>query len=327
MNNDAPAVVSAPAPGRGSQQRVIIHIGSTKTGSSALQATLFQRREELAAAGGHYSAHGVAAGAHHLLAASIHPGAWRMHRAELPQEQADYFAPTAAAIREEAAAAGAHTLILSTEYWWGSFPPAMYKAIREAFGPAAFEIVAFVRRQDEWAMSSYLQAVKSGETRDFAEWAQKAVMRPGSGLNYFRVINRWAYFLDAKVHVLRYQDTKDNVYAAFCRTVGLKVDTDVAPARVNPSPTAEGVAALLTINRSDLPEAEKAAARSRAMQEHRAAGPLAMLLSREERDSLLKAFAQSDALIASRFLHREPPLFDPERPAPAQEALATTSAP
>ena len=291
--------------------RLVLHIGSTKTGSSALQATLFHRRAALAEAGAWYSERGVAAGAHHLLAASIHPGAWRMHVGELPEDRAAYFAQTAAAILEEAREAEAHTLIISSEYFWGSLPPAVYRSFGAAFPDVTFEVVAFIRRQDEWAMSSYLQAVKSGEARDFAAWKAHVLDRPNSGLHYFRVINRWAHLLDAKAHVVRYQDAKRNVYAAFCEALGLDVDTDIEMAQVNPSPSADGLAQLLEVNRSDVSDSEKAAERKVIMREHRSAGSPVGLMSSDEREALLKSSETSDRLISRQFLHREPPLFGP----------------
>ncbi|UOM34654.1 hypothetical protein [Acuticoccus sp. I52.16.1] len=314
MDNETPS--SEPAP----IKRVVIHIGSTKTGSSALQTALFKRREELAAAGVHYSRlgvhfgpDGVPSGAHHLLSAAIHPGAWRMHTGDIPEDRVGYFNETARRIAADAAAENAHTIVLSSEYWWGSFPVSMYRAVAAAFAPARFEVVAFIRRQDEWAMSSYLQAVKSGETRDFRDWAERALFKTGSGLNYFRVINRWAYLTHAqKVHVLRYQDVKDNVFAAFCDTIGADVDKTIPVARVNPSPSAEGVQLLLEINRSDMTDAEKKAERAQVMGKHRSTGPLAMLLTAEEREATFKESRESDALIVRRFLDREPPLFDLE---------------
>ncbi len=325
MDNDTPAGDPAPV------KRVVIHIGSTKTGSSALQTALFKRRDELSGVGVHYSKlgvhfgpDGVPSGAHHLLSAAIHPGAWRMHMGDIPEDRTGYFTQTAAQIMADATAENAHTVVLSSEYWWGSFPVPMYRAVAAAFAPARFEVVAFVRRQDEWAMSSYLQAVKSGEKRDFRDWAERALFKSGSGLNYFRVINRWAYLTHAQaVHVLRYQDVKENVFAAFCETIGADVDRTIPVARVNPSPSAEGVQMLLEINRSDLPDDEKRAERAKVMGKHRSTGPLAMLLTAEEREATFRESRESDALIARHFLHREPPLFDLEESEAAARAPET----
>ena len=284
--------------------RLLLHIGSTKTGSSALQATLFAHRGELAAAGALYSARGVAAGAHHLLVSANHPGAWRMHLADLPEDRAAYFAATAAAIRAEAAACGAETIIISSEYYWGSQPLGVYAKVREAFPDAAFEVVAFVRRAEEWASSSYLQAVKSGERRPFGEYCRDVLLKPGSGLHAFRVINRWVKLLSARPHVLRYEETKDNVYRAFCAAAGLAVDTEVEVARVNPSPTAAGLAELLAVNRSDAADDEKARRRVQIMRQHRADAGAEPIMTEAERGLLLQAAERSEGLIARCFLGR-----------------------
>ena len=307
--------------------RLVLHIGSTKTGSSALQATLYARRAALHEVGVHYPTHGVSAGAHHLLAAAIHPGAWRMHAHELPEDRDAYFRTTAAAILREARSAGAHTTLLSSEYLWGSLAPEIYKAFRDGFAGVDFEIVAYVRRQDEWATSSYMQAVKSGEPRDFATWFQATLMRLNSGLHYFRVINRWAWFLGAaKVHVLRYEDVRANVYAALCDTLGIDVDTTLPPSRVNPSPSVEGVELLLSINRSDLSVEAKRRERERVMRSYKADGVSAPTMSEAEREAILNAAQRSDALIVRHFLSQPSPLFPPAqtpaRPLSDREASA-----
>ena len=114
------------------------------------------------------------------------------------------------------------------------------------------------------------------------------------------------------------------MFAAFCDTIGADVDKEIPVARVNPSPSAEGVRLLLEINRSAMSEEEKHAARGKVMGQHRADGPLAMLLTPEERDATFRESRESDALIARRFLHREPPLFDLEE---MEEGAAPASAP
>jgi capsular polysaccharide export protein len=310
--------------------RLVLHIGSTKTGSSALQATLNTRREALLQeAGALYPAGGVVAGAHHLLAAAVHPGAWRMHPNAIGEDRAAFFDETAAAIRDEVEATGAQTLIISSEYFWSSLPPVTYRTFGAAFAGWPVEIVCFLRRQDEWATSSYLQAVKSGEKRSFEDWAALVLKPPASGLHYFRVINRWAYYLDAtKVHVIRYADARANVLSSFCDTLGLPLDTEAAPPRVNPSPSSEGLRLLLEVNRSEVDEAEKAERRTRIMREHRADRPsTAFLLSAAERRALIAEEQASDRLIEKHFLCDGQPLFPPpeEDAEPETEALRSAS--
>ena len=236
--------------------RLVLHIGSTKTGSSALQWTLHARRSALLAeANALYPDRGIASSAHHLLAAAIHPGAWRLHADALPQDRAAYFEDTAAAIRADAGATGAGTIVLSSEYLWGSFPPRLYRTFREAFPDASVEIVAFLRRQDEWAISSYLQAVKSGEGRAFGEWTALNLLRRRSGpplLPHRQA--RWAHFLDAHgawarpalrrgapIHGLRPRSASGSAFGR---------ETDFEVARRHPSPSTEGPPAPLEVNRS-----------------------------------------------------------------------------
>lgn len=310
--------------------RVIVHIGSTKTGSSALQATLFERRALLKEAGVLYSDVGVASGAHHLIAAAIHPGAWNLHPDALSQNDAErhrFFVAACEAMKDEAAQASASTIIVSSEYLWGAFPSATYKALRDAFAPASFEVVAFVRRPDDWVKSSYLQAVKTGGALEFSDWFGREMERWAGGLNYFRVINRWNVFLDAhKVHVLRYEDTKSNVYKAFCDAAALGVDTDIAMRRVNPSPSAQSVSRLLEINRSDRPAHEKHAERRGVMVGQNGGATNSDVMSAADLDRIATLTRRSDQLLARQFLRDgqqafpdRPPHRDPQ-PSPPSES-------
>jgi len=306
--------------------RVILHIGSTKTGSSALQATLYERREGLAAAGVHYSDHGVRAGAHHLLAAGIHPSAWHIHKDAMPDERADreaLFVEMARQIMADAAAAGQDTIVISSEYFWEAFPSHVYKTFRTGFKGARFEVVAFVRQPAEWVVSSYMQALKYGEARDFAEWFAHWKTRWASGIHYFRVVNRWNYFLEAeRIHLLRYADTKTNVMKAFCDTLelsGESLDTSAPERVVNPSPTFESVARILEINRSDLGDGEKQAERRKVMRTQAPSRRALDLLDGPHAEEIVKLTHASVRLLERMFVQDGAPLFpayDPPSPAP-----------
>lgn len=288
--------------------RVIIHIGSTKTGSSALQATLFRERERLSEGGVLYPDKGVASSAHHLLFAAVHPGAWRMHQQELPEDREAYFRETAAAIMAEAADGGANAVILSSEYLWGNFRPDFHARLKDAFGAHPIEIVAFLRRPDHWMVSSWMQAVKSGEKRDFPEWAEAVMKNRRSGFWYHEVLENWRAGVGAShVHVLRYeQDVKRNVFRAFCEATGLGAFAEeVVPVRANPSPDAEGLRLLLEVNRSDLDEEEKRSRRAEIMRAHRANGPTTGIVDDETRYAILRASIPSNQKIRRDFLNGE----------------------
>lgn len=290
--------------------RVVVHIGSTKTGSSALQAMLYESRDALLEKGVLYSERGVAANAHHLLAGSIHPGAWRMHLEVLPEDRDAYFRETTERIIADAREHGAHTIIISSEYFWWSFDAELYKRFRAAFPDAQFELIAFVRRQDEWILSSYMQGIKNGDTRDFPDWL-KWIGRWPTGLHYYRVINRWAYFLDAKkVHVLRYSQAKSDVLGAFGRALDIDIDPVDTARIVNPSPSVDSLASLLEINRSDLDERDKHQARKRILRTLKHENGARPQLSAAERDEVIKLAERSDRLLGAHYLDGQPLLAD-----------------
>ncbi len=300
--------------------RLLLHVGSTKTGSSALQATLYEQREALLANGILYSKKGTAASAHHLLAAALHPNAWAMHKADLPQDRTAYFRETAAAIIEEARATGADTIVVSSEYFWYVFREAVYGELAAAFSDVAIEIVAFLRRPDHWAVSSYLQAVKNGEARSFEEWLDSMLSRRNSGIYFFPLLERWQRMVDArKVHVIIYErEVKGNVLAALCAQTGLAgAGLDVVPGQVNPSPDAEGVRRLLELNRSALPEEEKQRRRREIMRHHvlkRDREPFSV--DARTRLRILKATVPSNRAIRERYVGGEGPLFKELWPRP-----------
>lgn len=308
--------------------RVVLHIGSTKTGSSALQATLFERRDTLAEVGALYSPLGVTAGAHHLLAASIHPSAWRIHAADLPEDRDAHFTALSRQIMDDAASAGHHTIVLSSEYFWGSFPAPLYKRLREGFPGARFEVVAYVRRPEEWVVSTYLQALKYGEKRDFSEWFNHWKGRWASGIHYFRVINRWNHFLSAdKVHLVRYGDAKGNVYKAFCDALEIAPDTSAPSRVVNPSPTFESVPPMLAVNRSDAPDDEKSRQRRQIMRNQTPTRRTLELLDAETRAEIVKLTHASVRLLERTFVHDGAPLFPaPDPSSPPQAAPASAPA-
>lgn len=284
---------------------------------------LHKRRGELAAVGAHYSAHGIASGAHHLVAAAVHPSAWRMHADALPEDRDAYFAETARQILSDADAAGHETVVLSSEYLWGSFPADLYKSFRAGFPDCKFEVVAYVRRPEAWVVSSYLQALKNGEPRTFTEWFDNWKGRWASGIHYFRVINRWNYFLEAdKVHVVRYDQVKANVYKAFCDAIGIAPDNmDVPGKLVNPSPSFESIEKMLEVNQSDLPDAEKGERRRLIMRNQNPSSRAHEVLAASEREEIVRLTHASNQLLEKWFVRDGAPLF-PAADLPSQESLS-----
>lgn len=152
------------------QLRVSLHIGSTKTGSSALQHILYANRAALEEAGVLYPDIGIVSNAHHALLGSIHPGAWALHKDRYDIEKFDYFRRGVGQAIEQALAKDCKHLVLSSEYFWGHFGPNVYATVREALSGCSVRVFCCLRDVRHWRESSYPQALKNGEMRDYKVW-------------------------------------------------------------------------------------------------------------------------------------------------------------
>ena len=304
---------STPMTGTETRPRFVLHIGATKTGSSALQAMLARNRRLLVQNGVLYPTAGEHSNSHHLIAAASHPNAWMMHRSrvpEPPEERTRYLHDMVSAAREEAARFGAHTILLSSEYWWGRLPPENIGNLAKAFGGHEVDVVAVVRRPDDWLFSSYLQAVKSGATEDFADWGAVIAKSPLRGFDFHDVLASWRDGLrPANMIVLRYQDVKSSIFNGFTSSIGLNLPEKGPGPRVNLSPTIEGLHRLLEVNRSTQSDDMKAALRAEVLERHSSASQNANRLGDAERSKILDQAAIMNARLTAEFLGSDRPLF------------------
>jgi hypothetical protein len=240
-----------------------LHIGSTKTGSSALQKILYSNRDALQKAGVYYPDIGVASNAHHVLLGAIHPGAWNLHKDAYKDDRIEYFKERVAAIIARAEELECRHIVLSSEYLWGEFNPRVYKLIRDAFAECQLRIFASLRDPAHWAESTYLQVLKRGESKAFAEWLEKTRTIPVRGFDFDAVVKKWSEGTHAACTTLmRYEFDSEAEFMSqvFFEMTG--VDLNDMPVRtvtrtVNPSPTQEGMRMMLKLNRSDLPDKER----------------------------------------------------------------------
>lgn len=138
-------------------QRLVVHIGAPKTGSTSLQRW-FDRNREAAlehsivypAAGRHPVA---GAHAHHNAVYGLHPG-W--HDEWFRPEQGDL-----AAVLAEARGSRARFGVISSEAFY-DLPEPGIAAVREATLDLDVRVVAFVRRQDQYLESAYVQLARFG---------------------------------------------------------------------------------------------------------------------------------------------------------------------
>lgn len=157
-------------------KRLILHVGTTKTGTTGIQSFLAQNAAALQGQGmcypvfpGRFKAAKVERNGHFLARSALlalKPGKERPDDAQL--------IPTHRRLFEEAVAAH-ETVILSEEIFWsyGVQYAGFWETVRaqaQEAGVEEFTVIAFVRRQEDYAESRWNQAVKEDkcETRPFS---------------------------------------------------------------------------------------------------------------------------------------------------------------
>lgn len=137
-------------------QRILLHAGMVKTGSTAIQDFIWHRRAEMREIGIHYPDEGTLPQAHHRLFRGLAVDQ-EAFGSDAGLDGTDPIA-TAAVIRET----DAHTIILSSEWLWypRPYPREVLARIRDEMFPGA-EIVplVYLRDPEKHLMSAYAQHV------------------------------------------------------------------------------------------------------------------------------------------------------------------------
>ena len=248
---------------RQNNQRVVLHIGSTKTGSSFLQYVLHLNRDKLLKHGILYPDVGTRSSAHHLIATCVHPTSHRLHPDVDWSDKKGLLNHYVQEIRRQQKATGAKTLIISSEYLWRILPGPNLEQLAALFGESTVEIVCFLRNQMEWIPSTYGQAVKYGETKRYEDWLDQKLKGPQFPANYSLILQHFANTFDRpSIKALDYDLARSSggVCKAFFQRLELEVNTlslKLPAKKVNPSLGATGTALFRQVNKIPLPKAQK----------------------------------------------------------------------
>jgi len=240
--------------------RLYLHIGSSKTGSSAIQAFMAQNTEQLAARGFWYPTIGrqddiQLLDAHHLLASGISFGATALHKAFFDKNNmSEYFSDCIEQLKAGAADRPQCATVLSSEYLWGLISPRFIGRISELTEDFDTKIIVYLRRQDLWLQSMYNERVKAGERKSFSAWSAEFLKRPRVCLNYMRILRQWASVVGRKnviVQVYEKSPRPQDIYADFASVLSISdIDGFAIPLNtVNPSADARGMSILRFFNR------------------------------------------------------------------------------
>lgn len=224
---------------------VILHIGMTKTGSTALQTACTRHAATLAQASVLYPSVRSHPVSHHFLGLMLRPpgqepGAFgRAYVGRPDLVRADFDAQWRE-VKRQIRRQAPHTLVLSSETLFHELTPERAAVLRAALAEVAdsVEIVAYVRRPSAFYLSRVQQDLK-----------HSAHFRPPAPLAFRAVVESWARLLEAPVRLApfeRAQMADGDIFRDFCARFlpALTLPADVTAPRANESMSAELMALL-----------------------------------------------------------------------------------
>jgi hypothetical protein len=208
--------------------KVILHIGMSKAGSSAIQQMLATNADALATLGYVFPALGRGrVPAHFPIFDAL--------------KSLQGVGPLAAAIRENASARG---IIFSCEAFWLLPSPAI-ETLATALRDFSAEVILYLRSPWHYVPSSYRRAIKfRGVASSLATYTEEIKDR----LDYPALVRRWSEYFPLKVS--NYEQVKTRLGQHFCEQLELPPQAlRVSPALVNTTPHDGAIRLMLWANR------------------------------------------------------------------------------
>ena len=236
------------------QKELILHVGFHKSGTSALQESLANQREELNKAGVLYPSIGKKAHHRVVWGLSQKPWGWKAKGAEKTSFKT--FSRMASLINLSSAS----KIVLSSEFF-AELEPEHIRKLASSIRGRQVKILFTLRPLAKLLSSSYQQYLKFGIKADYVEWLHSVLDEPGvSKINptfwkrhmHGEVVSKWArIFGSENVTVLVVDEQKPEfLYDSVNRYLGLP-NGFLKPEQEgsNRSLSAEEVSLLLELNR------------------------------------------------------------------------------
>lgn len=291
--------------------RLVLHIGSTKTGTTAVQKYLSEHRDALLEQGVYYPEFGCRAGAHHILASCHHPTAKGLHKAEFQSIKwtpGEHFKNLSDRIVEHAYSLSCDKILISSEYLWGVFDDEFYRHWSHQFDGLEKTIAALIRRPDDWLQSTYIQTIKRGENRSFDQWLEAYSAKPAAGVDFYGVLSGWSSGFDDSEIIIDDYDAllKGPSFIRGFVSNFLGIDVQQLPhptVLANRSPSKRYLELIIALNRSSIPKKDRADIRAVLLNkgEKREIGEELDLISDEKRRQILKSYEPQIAKIQEEF--------------------------
>lgn len=222
-----------------------LHIGTNKTGTTAIQAFLSRRRKALAEQGILVPEHGHSASGNYSLLAR-----------DLMRAQSSGNSPiTWLRFLQEVANSDAKTVLVSGEMFYPLPKKPFWKMaedLKRVFDD--IRIVCYLRPQDEYLKANYTQGIKMGRVGQSFEAYKDHILsgRKLQNYRYAQTLKKWAKAFGAENLIIRpyeaSQLARGDVVADFCKVCGLPkamMPLKTTEQRANKSPGAKVVQAML----------------------------------------------------------------------------------
>ncbi len=218
-------------------KRLVIHIGTHKTGTTSVQEALERNRAALARRGAWYARTDREPHAHLPKHSSL---------ARALRQGAAHAGAELSLLLDEFAASGCDTLVLSAEGFseLGAESLAPLRALSDDF---RVEVVCFLRRPDLFAEALWNQFCREGrERRTIRDFVRAKGVR--ARLRYATLLDAWSDF--ATVRAADFDTArKTGLLRAFADLAGIDMPESI-DVHGNPSPSMNCAAALALLNRS-----------------------------------------------------------------------------
>jgi len=184
---------------------LVIHIGTQKTGTTALQRFLFFNYSALLKEGIRF------------IGAGRDKGRRAQHNEFARAIQGRTDIAIWARLRDELAQSDSQTNLMSAEGFWFCDPVALKQQLPDV---KDVRIVVYLRRQDQYLQSLYMQAVRGGRRDSFATWREKV---PDRG-KYLAAIEKWADAFGSESIIIRPYERNGTVDTIedFSKLIGAK---------------------------------------------------------------------------------------------------------
>lgn len=300
----------------------VLHIGTPKTGSTAIQCFLGDNRARLTAAGLLYPGSIERGHAHHDLAFLTAEGYPEWATAQ-PAPLIDLIAAVRA--EREAQPAIRQLLLSSENFYWLSSPEAVCDlAAALGYRPEQVAIVVYIRRQEAAVESWYNQLVKAlGYSAGF----EQSIADYDALWDYDACLARWAAVFGSGQIVLRpYPDDEAGFDARrdFIELLGIAdADLHYAPSRPNQRLVRDLLEFQRVINRLPLPTVDKRRYHKQLIQLSAEGTGLGLedtpLHTRATREAVRERYAAGNRAVAQTYFGRDA-LFPPPAAGAAEGA-------